>query len=82
MKNPPLHIRLWFNVAAALTSLRLLGHPTRRGKPMLYSYQGAMPTMPLPSVRDTLKRSVIVSSIIAETENNLTERRRNYVEQE
>ena len=58
MKNPPLHIRLWFNVAAALTSLRLLGHPTRRGKPMLYSYQGAMPAMPLPSVQDTLKRLV------------------------
>ena len=57
MKNPPWHIRLWFNVAAALTSLRLLGHPaTRRGKPMLHSYQGAMPTMPLPSVRDTLRR--------------------------
>ena len=56
IKNPPLHIRLWFNVAAALTSLRLLGHPTRRGKPMLYSYQGAMPAMPLPSVQDTLRR--------------------------
>ena len=57
IKNPPWHIRLWFNVAAALTSLRLLGHPaTRRGKPMLHSYQGAMPTMPLPSVRDTLRR--------------------------
>ena len=56
MKNPPLHMKLWFNVVAALTSLRILGHPTRKGKPLLYSYQGAMPAMPLPSVQDTLKR--------------------------
>ena len=41
----------------ALTSVRLIGASSlRTGKAMLYSYQGALPTLPVPFISSTLKR--------------------------
>jgi hypothetical protein len=59
IKNPPWYWFLWFNIVKGLSSLRIIGHPSKTGKPLLYSYQGALPTLPLPSVKDTLARLVL-----------------------
>ncbi len=55
-RNPPLYVKAWFLLVRALTSLGIVGHESRPGKPMLYSYQGALPTLPVPAVADTIKR--------------------------
>lgn len=56
-RSPPLHIVAWMATVKALTSLRLIGVPSRTtGHPRLYSYQGALPTLPVPAVADTLRR--------------------------
>jgi len=55
-RNPPLQVRAWFYAIKALTSLRIIGSEWSQGKPMLYSYQRALPSLPVPAVRDTLKR--------------------------
>ena len=62
LKNPPLLVKAWMLVVKTLTSLRIIGHESKPGHPMLYSYQGALPTMPIPSVKDTLRRSVSLFS--------------------
>lgn len=41
-------------------SVKLL---STRSKPLLYSYQGSLPKLPLPSVNDTMKR-VIIKNIL------------------
>ena len=53
-KKPPLHIKLWFVAVKALTSLRKIC--SGASKLRLYSFQGVLPTLPLPSVEQTLKR--------------------------
>ncbi len=52
----PLHVKLWFLIVKSLTSLGIIGHAWKPGHPMLYSYQGALPAQPVPSVKDTLQR--------------------------
>ncbi len=60
IKNPPLLWTVWFNLVRALCSLHIIGHPSKKThKPLLHSYQGALPTQPLPSVKDTLKRHLL-----------------------
>ena len=56
MKKPPLHFKLWSLMVQILCSIRKLGRKSNTGKPLLCAYQGALPTLPLPSVKDTLKR--------------------------
>ncbi len=56
IRNPPVHMKTWMLVVKSLTSLGIVGHESRPGRPMLYSYQGALPSLPVPSVADTLRR--------------------------
>lgn len=32
-----------------------------KSKPLLYSYQGSLPKLPLPPVKDTMKRVIIIN---------------------
>ncbi len=63
MKKPPLVLKLWALVVKTLTSLRLIGTESSPGHPMLYSYQGALPSQPVPSIRATLDRYLRVDSL-------------------
>lgn len=44
-------------------------------KPGLYSYQGSLPKLPLPSIDDTLKRVIIPNMILLKFSTNNFERR-------
>lgn len=55
-KNPSVRFRCWTMAVKLISSLRRLGSSTKSGNPLLLAYQGALPTMPLPSVSDTLRR--------------------------
>ena len=55
-KNPSILFRAWAFLVHGLCSLRRFGSVNKSGKPLLLAYQGALPTLPLPSVQDTLKR--------------------------
>ena len=54
VKNPPLHIRLWSMIVFGLMNLKVIKDKSR--KPMLYSYQGTLPALPVPSVEKTIER--------------------------
>ena len=56
MKRPSFAFRSWSMAVQLVSSLRRMGTMQPSGKPLLYAYQGALPTMPLPSVEDTLRR--------------------------
>ena len=56
MKKPPMHFKAWAMIVQILCSIRKLGRKSNTGKPLLCAYQGALPTLPLPSVKDTLQR--------------------------
>ena len=58
LKSPSIIFKFWASLVGALCSLRRLGSTTKTGKPLLLAYQGALPTLPLPSVKDTLRRYV------------------------
>ena len=55
-KKPSILLRLWLMVLQALCYLRHLGSKTKSGKPLLMAYQGALPSQPLPSVKDIIRR--------------------------
>ena len=55
-RNPPLHVVFWGLIIKALTSLHIIGTESKSGKPMLYSYQGALPSQPVPALADTMSR--------------------------
>ena len=56
LKNPPLHIKLWSMLVFGLMNLRVVRDKKASKKPMLYSYQGTLPAMPVPSVEKTIER--------------------------
>lgn len=49
-KNVSLPTKLW------ALSVKLLSF---KSKPLLYSYQGSLPKLPLPAVNDTMKRVIL-----------------------
>ena len=56
MKNPPLHIKMWSMLVFGLLNLKV--PKAEKKKPMLYSYQGTLPAMPVPAVEKTIQRYV------------------------
>ena len=63
MKNPPLIVKAWFALVKGLMSLRVVGSEWGSKEPMLYSFQGALPSQPVPQVKDTLERFVVTRFI-------------------
>ena len=53
-QNVSLATRVWFILVRLLSGWN---------KPMLYSYQGSLPRLPLPRVEDTMKRVGILNAI-------------------
>ena len=49
-KKPPMHIKLWFLLARTLTFFK------SKKNTRLYSYQGTLPSLPVPSISKTLQR--------------------------
>ena len=57
LKKPPLYFKIWALWVHSLSSLSTFGRKsTNTGKAMLYSYQGALPSLPVPPVKKTLER--------------------------
>jgi len=55
-KKPSILLKLWLVTLQALCYLRHLGSKTKSGKPLLLAFQGSLPTLPLPSVKETVQR--------------------------
>ena len=55
-KKPSILLKLWLVTLQALCYLRHLGSKTKSGKPLLLAFQGSLPTLPLPSVKETIQR--------------------------
>lgn len=53
-KNVSLQTKLW------VLGIKLL---SSKSKPLLYSYQGSLPKLPLPPVKDTMQRVKIINYI-------------------
>eukprot|EP00095_Tigriopus_kingsejongensis_P011758 snap_masked-scaffold241_size241811-processed-gene-1.4 protein:Tk11758 transcript:snap_masked-scaffold241_size241811-processed-gene-1.4-mRNA-1 annotation:"carnitine o-palmitoyltransferase liver isoform-like isoform 1" len=56
LRNPPILIKIWMYLINLLISIRLVGKESSPGHPMLLSYQGALPSLPVPSLPDTIVR--------------------------
>lgn len=56
LRNPPFLIKVWMLIIKGLISIRLIGKESSPGHAMLRSYQGALPSLPLPSIQDTISR--------------------------
>lgn len=56
MQNPTLNFRVWSLMVKALSSLRRFGSTNKSGKPLLLAYQGSLPILPLPTIKETLRR--------------------------
>ena len=57
MKKPPFYFKLWALCVHKLSSLSTLGRKcSNTGKAMLYSYQGSLPSLPVPPIKKTLAR--------------------------
>jgi hypothetical protein len=52
-RKPTLWLKVWFVAVRALT----------RGKPLLYSFQGALPHLPVPPIQDTVRREGAASRV-------------------
>ena len=55
-KKPSILLKMWLVTLQALCYLRHLGSKTKSGKPLLLAFQGSLPTLPLPSVKETVQR--------------------------
>ena len=54
-KNPSILFKLWITCVRVLNKINTIGWKSH-GRPMLYSYQRALPSLPLPSVNETLTK--------------------------
>jgi hypothetical protein len=60
LKNPPFYFKIWVLWVKKLSSLYTLGWKcANTGKAMLYSYQGALPSLPVPPIKKTLERYIV-----------------------